>query len=147
MLEGTLGVRIGHEVYTLLPGQELTLPARLVHQWWNPTGQEVMFQVTVTPARNLEATLEAICGMAQAGVLTKQAMPRNPFRLAQFGRLSETYLPVVPLWLQRVGLAMGAALGRLLGYDPSFAPYRTLPASAPAQPSSAVEATPEVALT
>jgi hypothetical protein len=27
--------------------------------------------------------------------------------------------------MQRVGLAMGSALGRLLGYDPTFAAYRT----------------------
>jgi quercetin dioxygenase-like cupin family protein len=130
MLEGTLGARVGDEVYTLLPGQSLTLPARVVHQWWNPTTQEVRFQVEVTPARNLEATLEAICGMAQDGKLTKQAMPRNPFRLAQFGKLSQTYLPVIPVWMQRIGLTMGAAMGRILGYDPSFAAYRT-PALAP----------------
>ena len=130
MLEGILGARVGDEVYTLLPGQSLTLPARVVHQWWNPTDETVRFQVEVTPARNLEATLEAICGMAQEGKLTKQAMPRNPFRLAQFGKLSETYLPVIPVWMQQVGLTMGSALGRILGYDPSFAAYRT-PALAP----------------
>ena len=112
MLEGTLGARVGDEIYTLLPGQSLTLPARVVHQWWNPTDETVRFQVEVTPARNLEATLEAICGMAQ------------------FGKLSETYLPVIPVWLQRIGLTMGATMGRILGYDPTFAAYRT-PALAP----------------
>jgi quercetin dioxygenase-like cupin family protein len=130
MLEGKLGAKVGDEVYTLLPGQSLTLPAKVVHQWWNATEEDVRFQVEVTPARNLEATLEAICGMAQAGKLTKQAMPRNPFRLAQFGKLSETYLPVIPVWMQEIGLTMGSALGRLLGYDPSFSSYRT-PALAP----------------
>lgn len=139
MLEGTLGARVGDEIYTLLPGQSLTLPARVVHQWWNPTDETVRFQVKVTPARNLEATLEAICGMAQDGKLTRQAMPRNPFRLAQFGKLSETYLPVIPVWLQRIGLTMGATMGRILGYDPTFAAYRT-PALAPqAVPARASE--------
>lgn len=131
MLDGILGARVGAEVYTLLPGQSLTLPARVVHQWWNATTEPVRFQVEVTPARNLELTLEAICGMAREGKLTRHAMPRNPFRLAQFGTLSETYLPVIPLWLQQVGLTVGSALGRLLGYDPTFAAYRTT-APAPA---------------
>jgi quercetin dioxygenase-like cupin family protein len=139
MLEGTLGARVGDEIYTLLPGQSLTLPARVVHQWWNPTDETVRFQVEVTPARNLEATLEAICGMAQEGKLTRQAMPRNPFRLAQFGKLSETYLPVIPVWMQRIGLTMGAAMGRILGYDPSFAAYRT-PATDPLAASAFSEA-------
>lgn len=125
MLEGKLGARVGDEIYTLLPGQSLTLPAQVVHQWWNPTDQTVRFQVEVTPARQLEATLEAICGMAQEGKLTRAAMPRNPFRLAQFGKLSETYLPVIPVWVQQLGLTMGSALGRILGYDPTFAAYRT----------------------
>lgn len=125
MKTGTLGARVGDEIYTLLPGQSLTLPAGVVHQWWNPTAGEVSFEVEVTPARNLEATLEAICGLAQDGKLTKTAMPRNPFRLAQFGQLSETYLPVIPVWMQRIGLSLGSALGRVLGYDPTFAAYRT----------------------
>jgi quercetin dioxygenase-like cupin family protein len=124
MLEGTLAARVGDERYTLLPGQSLTLPAQVVHQWWNASDEAVCFQVEVTPARNLEATLEAICG------------------LAQFGQLAETYLPVIPVWMQRVGLSMGATLGRLLGYDPTFAAYRTpAPAQQPAAvPSSEVRA-------
>jgi quercetin dioxygenase-like cupin family protein len=134
MQEGTLGAQVGNEVYTLLPGQSLTLPAGVVHQWWNPTDEEVCFQVEVSPARNLEATLEAICGMAQEGKLTKAAMPRNPFRLAQFGKLSETYLPGIPVWIQEIGLTMGTMMGRVLGYDPTFAAYRT-PALA-AQPAA-----------
>jgi quercetin dioxygenase-like cupin family protein len=136
MLEGTLAAQVGEERYTLLPGQSLTLPAQVVHQWWNASDEAVCFQVEVTPARNLEATLEAICGLAQAGQLTRRALPRNPFQLAQFGQLAETYLPVIPVWLQKVGLRMGATLGRLLGYDPTFAAYRT-PAPAP-QPATGI---------
>jgi quercetin dioxygenase-like cupin family protein len=136
MLEGTLVAKVGDELYTLLPGQSLTLPVNVVHQWWNAGDETVCFQVEVTPARNLEATLEAICGMAQAGKLTTRAMPRNPFRLAQFGQLSETYLPVIPVWMQQMGLTIGASLGRLLGYDPTFAAYRTV-ASAQ-QPAAAI---------
>jgi hypothetical protein len=124
MLKGKLGARVGDEIYTLLPGQNLTLPAKVVHQWWNATDEEVSFQVEVSPARNLEATLEAICGMANEGKLTKSAMPRNPFRLAQFGKLPETYLPVIPVWMQKIGLSVGSAMGRVLGYDPTFAAYR-----------------------
>lgn len=140
MLSGTLGAMVGKEVYTLLPGQQLTLPRKIVHQWWNPTSQEVRFRVEVSPARNLEATLEAICGMAREGRLTKGAMPKDPFRLALFGKLSETYLPVVPVWMQRIGLAMGAAMARMLGYDPTFAAYRA-PAPATTRPLPAAMGT------
>jgi hypothetical protein len=52
-------------------------------------------------------------------------MPKNPFRLAQLGRLAETYMPGIPIWVQKVGLTMGCAVARLLGYDPTFAEYAT----------------------
>jgi hypothetical protein len=29
-------------------------------------------------------------------------------------------LPFPPAWMQRAGLAMGAPLGRLLGYEPTY---------------------------
>jgi quercetin dioxygenase-like cupin family protein len=139
VISGTLGASVGREVYTLLPGQSLTLPANVVHQWWNATDDEAVFRVEVTPARNLEATLEAICGLANAGKLTRSAMPRNPFLLAQFGKLSGTYLPGIPVWMQRIGLTMGSAMGQLLGYDPAFASFRTPALPVPAATDFAPE--------
>jgi quercetin dioxygenase-like cupin family protein len=141
MLSGTLGVRLGKEVHTLRPGDKMTLPAGVVHQWWNPTDEEVSFYVEVTPARNLETTLEAICGMANEGKLTKQAMPRNPFRLAQFGKLSETYLPVIPVWMQKMGLNMGSLAGSILGYDATFASYCTPASATPAVAATSIPET------
>jgi hypothetical protein len=38
-------------------------------------------------------------------------------------------LPFPPAWLQRIGLAFGAPLGRLLGYRPTYEP------KAPATPT------------
>ena len=140
MLDGILAARVGDETYTLLPGQSLILPAGVVHQWWNATDAPATFRVTATPALELEATLEAICGLAQDGKLTRTAMPRNPFVLAQFGRLSQTYLPVVPLWMQRMGLNIGATLGRALGYDPAFTAYRTAAPAPAAAPAAVAEA-------
>ena len=124
ILAGTLGVRLGDAVYTLRPGDSITLPPRITHQWWVVGEREVTFRVTVTPARKLEQVLEALAGLAQAGKLNGKAMPRNPFYLANIGMLGETYLPVLPLWMQQMGLRMGSLTGRLFGVDPSFARYR-----------------------
>lgn len=57
------------------------------------------------------------------GKLNKSAMPRNPFLLAQLGRLSESYLPVIPIWMQKPMLTIGSTLGWVLGYDPRFSQY------------------------
>ena len=123
VLSGTLECRVGRKKVTLRAGDSIVLPKRVVHQWKNAGDDEAHFLVEVSPARNIERTLEAITGMAQEGKLSKGVMPKNPFRLAQFGKLSETYLPIIPIWMQQVGVSMGALAGRMAGYDASFAAY------------------------
>jgi hypothetical protein len=115
---------LGDKKRILEAGDTIVLPARIKHQWWNPGRQEVRFRVEVVPARKLEAVIEAVCGMAEAGALDKRAMPTNIFRLAQLGMLSETYLPGIPIWVQRVLMAIGSGTSQLLGYDPEFTEYR-----------------------
>lgn len=124
ILSGTLGVMVGGKKMTLQHGETAHLPARVKHQWWNAGDTDVVFRVEVTPARNLEAVLEANAGMAYAGRLNGKAMPRNPFHLANLGRLSETYLPVIPVPLQKGMLGVSSALGRVFGIDPEFRAYR-----------------------
>jgi mannose-6-phosphate isomerase-like protein (cupin superfamily) len=124
VLNGRLGVMLGGKEHVLTAGERIALPPRVKHQWWNAGEEEVHFRVEVTPAHNLEAVLEAMCGMANEGRLNGAAMPTNPFLLANIGKLGETYLPVVPIWMQQVGLTMGSMLGRVLGYDPAFCQYR-----------------------
>jgi len=140
ILSGTLGVMVGGKKMTLEPGEAVLLPAKVKHQWWNAGDNDVVFRVEVTPARNLEAVLEANAGMAYTGRLNGKAMPRNPFHLANLGRLSETYLPVIPIPLQKGMLGMSSAIGRVFGVDPEF---RTLRAQALER--AAVTATAQVA--
>jgi hypothetical protein len=56
----------------------------------------------------------------------------NPLRLAVIANhhLDDVQLPVVPRWLQQAALALGAPLGRLLGYTPQYVPTG-VPVSAP----------------
>jgi hypothetical protein len=53
----------------------------------------------------------------------------NPLRLAVIARehFDDVRLPAPPAWMQRMGLALGAPLGRALGYGPTY-----LPAAEPA---------------
>jgi hypothetical protein len=57
----------------------------------------------------------------------------NPLRLAVIARVhfDTVRLPQPPSWLQRAGLALGAPVGRLLGYEASYEPR----AGTPAQPA------------
>jgi mannose-6-phosphate isomerase-like protein (cupin superfamily) len=123
VLSGSLGVLLGSTERTLSPGETITLPARVKHQWWNAGNGEVSFRVEVVPARNIGRVLEAVAGMAHDGKLNQKCLPKNPLRLAQLARLSEVYLPGIPIWMQRIGIGIGSTVARLIGYDPNFSEY------------------------
>ena len=61
--------------------------------------------------------------LAEDGKVNRKGMP-NPLRLAVIARhhFGDVRLPFPPAWLQRLGLALGAPLGRLLGYRPTYEP-------------------------
>ncbi|HEX8917909.1 MAG TPA: cupin domain-containing protein [Chloroflexota bacterium] len=125
VLAGTLGVMRGDKVYTLRPGHKVVLPRRIKHQWWNAGRNEMKMRVQVTPPRHLEVVLEAMSVMAHEGKLRENALPSSPFDLVHLLKLSETYTPQVPIWIQRIALALGVSIGWLLGYDPDLKQYRS----------------------
>jgi hypothetical protein len=61
--------------------------------------------------------------LAADGKTNKRAMP-NPLRLAVIARhhFDDVRLPFPPVALQRLGLALGAPVGRLLGYRETYEP-------------------------
>ena len=69
--------------------------------------------------------------LAADGRTNKKGMP-NPLRLAVIARahFDTVRLPQPPAWLQRAGLALGAPLGRLLGYGATYEPAGGEPAIA-----------------
>jgi quercetin dioxygenase-like cupin family protein len=125
MLSGTLHVLLGEKLHVLSAGQTLVLPARIQHQWWNASEDEVHFRVEVAPSLELEAMLEAVCGMARDGKLNAAGMPTNLFEMVNLARLSDIYVAGIPVWLQKIIVDMISAIGLLLGYDPDFRRYRT----------------------
>jgi hypothetical protein len=61
--------------------------------------------------------------LAADGKTNKRAMP-NPLRLAVIARhhFDDVRLPFPPVALQRLGLALGAPVGRLVGYRETYDP-------------------------
>jgi len=83
----------------------------------------------VRPALQFESLLETMFALAVDGKTNKKGMP-NPLRLAVIARahFDTVRLPHPPAWLQRAGLALGAPLGRLLGYGATYEPQAGTPA-------------------
>jgi len=132
ILSGTLGLRTGGEEIVADPGETVTIPAGTPHRFWNAGEDEVRFRCEVRPALQFEQLVETMFALAADGKTNKKGMP-NPLRLAVIARahFDIVRLPFPPAFVQRLGLALGAPLGRILGYAPTYeATGESLPANA-----------------
>jgi quercetin dioxygenase-like cupin family protein len=119
---GTLGLRVGRREMTLGPGEIATIEAGTAHRFWNAGEGEVRFVCEVRPALQFESLVETMFALAADGKTSRKGMP-NPLRLAVIakGHFDTVRLPFPPAWLQKGALAMGAPVGRLVGYRPTYA--------------------------
>jgi mannose-6-phosphate isomerase-like protein (cupin superfamily) len=129
---GTLGLKIGRERLTLEAGDIATVEPGTAHRFWNAGESPVRFVCDIRPALQFESLLETMFALAADGKTGRKGMP-GPFRLAVIAQahFDTVRLPFPPAWAQRAGLALGAPLGRLAGYEPS---YQADPASSGAVP-------------
>jgi quercetin dioxygenase-like cupin family protein len=113
VLAGELEFRIRKQTIVAKPGDRVVVPAGTPHH----------FVCEVRPALGFEQLIETMFTLAEDGKVNRKGMP-NPFRLAVIARhhFGDVRLPFPPAWLQRIGLALGAPLGRVLGYRPTYEP-------------------------
>ena len=72
VLDGRLTVLLGDEQRTLGAGEDVRLPARVPHAWWNDGDAEVHLVVQVAPAGHFEDGVEAS--------FTANPAPKEPLR-------------------------------------------------------------------
>jgi quercetin dioxygenase-like cupin family protein len=123
VLAGRLGLRVGREEIEAGPGEVHTVAPGTPHRFWNAGEGEARFVCEVRPALEFESLIETMFTLAAKGKTNRKGMP-NPFNLAVIARahFETVRLPFPPAWMQRSALAVGAPLGRLLGYRPTVAP-------------------------
>jgi quercetin dioxygenase-like cupin family protein len=123
ILSGEVEFKRGKEIVVAKPGEVVIVEPGTPHHFRNLSDEEeIRFRAEVRPALSFETFLETMYGLAADGKTNKKGLP-NPFRLAVI--MNEQFdlvrLPFPPVWVQRTGLALGAPLGRLLGYEPVYA--------------------------
>lgn len=123
VLAGKLEFRLGDRTLVAKPGDRVLVPAGTPHRFENVGDETAHFVCEVSPALGFERLIETMFALAADGKVNRKGMP-NPLRLAVIARhyFDDVRLPFPPAWLQRLGLAMGAPVGRLLGFRPTYAP-------------------------
>jgi quercetin dioxygenase-like cupin family protein len=123
VLKGSLMFKLDGQELPAGPGDRILVRPGSTHQFWNAGDEEAHFVCEVRPALQFEQLIETMFLLAGDGKTNKKGMP-NPLRLAVIARahFDTVRLPFPPVWMQRVGLALGAPLGRALGYKPTYAP-------------------------
>src|SRR5262249_19690553 len=117
ILEGTLGFRLGSQKIRATPGQSIVVPPGTAHRFWNAGESTATFLCAVRPALQFESLIEAMFPLAAEGKTNRHGLP-GPLRLAVIAaaHFDTVRLPFPPVALQRAALAVGAPVGRALGY-------------------------------
>jgi quercetin dioxygenase-like cupin family protein len=130
ILRGSVGFKIAGKKLIAGRGQRLTVPAGTPHKFWNAGDDEAHFVCEIRPALQFEPLIETMFSLAADGKTNRKGMP-NLLRLAVIANahFDTVQLPFPPAIVQRIGLALGAPVGRLFGYEPVYVPAE--PAAVP----------------
>jgi mannose-6-phosphate isomerase-like protein (cupin superfamily) len=117
ILAGELDFRIGRETVRVGAGEVIVVPPGTPHQFRNVGNEGARFVCEIRPALRFESLIETMFTLAAEGKTGKHGLP-NPFRLSVIAsaHFDTVRLPFPPAPLQRAALALGAPLGRALGY-------------------------------
>jgi quercetin dioxygenase-like cupin family protein len=117
IVAGRLGLRVGDTEILARPGEVATVAPGTPHRFWNAGESEARFLCEVRPALQFESLIETMFTLAAEGKTNRKGLP-NPLRLAVIAKahFDTVRLPFPPAALQRAALALGAPLGRALGY-------------------------------
>ena len=123
VISGRIGMKLGRRKLEAGPNDIIVVEPGTSHKFWNAGDEELRFVTVIKPALQFERLLETMFGLAVDGKTNRKGMP-NPLRLAVIARehFDDVRLPFPPVWMQRAGLALGAPVGRLAGYEPTYVP-------------------------
>jgi quercetin dioxygenase-like cupin family protein len=122
VLEGEVTFKVGREKVVANAGTKVVVDPGTAHKFWNSGTTDARFRCEIRPALQFEQLIETMFSLAREGKTNRKGMP-SPLRLAVIANahFDDVRLPLIPHALQKLALAMGAPVGRLLGYDSTSA--------------------------
>src|SRR5207342_673789 len=111
----------GDETIVAQTGDTVVVEPGTAHRFRNTGDTVARFRCEIRPALQFEQLIATMFSLAADGKTNRKGMP-NPLRLAVIANahFDDVRLPFPPVWMQKLGLAMGSPLGRLVGYSPTY---------------------------
>ena len=118
LIAGTARVQMGREEQIVGPGEAVVIPAGMVHSIRREGEGFLHFRLQMRPSMKTETMFETVIGLHRDGKSLT-----NPLQQMVLASEHTTYLGGPPIWLQKPAIAVGAAIGRLLGYRARYDRY------------------------
>jgi quercetin dioxygenase-like cupin family protein len=120
VLEGRPSFLAGKEWRTAAPGDEVVVPAGVRHAYRNDGDAPARIRCDVRPPSSLQAFLEEVAELSQAGLISRRGLPTRPSALVRAATLAERHRdmvtllfpPMPPRFVQRLLFPPLAALAR-----------------------------------
>ncbi|MER2998985.1 cupin domain-containing protein [Pontibacter populi] len=123
-ITGPLGIELDSKRLQVFPGQIAVAPVNSLHRFYNPSQTEtILFKVYIRPARNFEKTLRIAYGLVNDGKVNRKGIPKSIWHMALLFHYGESYLPGIPLFLQKRVFGFLAFLATKLGKDKALEKY------------------------
>jgi quercetin dioxygenase-like cupin family protein len=123
VVDGRLNLDVNGEHLVLQPGQSALAPIGVPHRFYAMADEPVTFVAEVRPAQQFERALRISYGLASDGRVNRKGRPVNPLELAIVFKYVGTYLPGVPLWLQKGTMGILAWLAERVGVEKRLERY------------------------
>ncbi|MBB6612662.1 cupin domain-containing protein [Pontibacter sp. Tf4] len=115
-VRGILGIELDGRQLQVHPGQMAVAPVNSLHRFYNPSPTEtILFRTYIRPARNFEKTLRIAYGLVNDGKTNNKGIPASIWHMALLFTYGESYLPGIPLLLQKKIFGFLAWLATRLG--------------------------------
>ncbi len=123
VLSGKLTIWLEGKTKTLSQGEKITLPKNKPHNHYNNDEEPVSFIQIVFPALDFEYLLENIIGLTIDGKIRKgnAGVVQSLVTLKYLD--SKTFLPGIPIGIQKIAMNLVGPVGRLFGYRAIYEKY------------------------
>jgi cupin domain len=127
VINGTMRFRMRRRKITAGPGEVVTVPPRIPHDFANVGDENALVRVEIRPALKMEQLFETAVALAEEGRTMMSGIPR-PLDLALFTREfeDEVQRAFPPRWFQRLALAPLGWPARHRGYGARYVPAPAL---------------------